>query len=590
MMSSSPASRKASKVHPHAAISSASELRQHHQTFYRYTARPLGEILLDMEVITPAQLSDALAEQKITHKRLGETLQQMGVASKEQVLRALSERFGVPFINLRQFDVDPNSLASVPVAFARKHQVMPVLLDGDRLLVALPDPTDTELINMLRFMTGKVLEFCIAPADDIAFAIASYYGGQEMQTALDGMAEFVREEPFHLDVNTEEQQLGTERPVVQLVQSMIADALVRQASDVHIRPRDQVVDLYFRVDGVLLKIRSFDKKLLPAVVSRIKILGNMDISEHRLPQDGRTRIHYMDKTVDLRLSVIPSIHGESVVIRLLDTQFALKNLEQLGFEEQDAFKLRHLLTRSSGIFLVTGPTGSGKSTTLYTALDHVKSTNVNIITVEDPVEYHLDGITQIQVNQTTGYSFARALRHILRHDPDVIMVGEIRDQETAKMAVESALTGHLVLSTLHTNDAATSVTRLIEIGVEPYLVNSALIGVLAQRLVRRNCPQCKIEEVVDPEVRRVLGVAADEVFQRGKGCDHCHGTGVKGRLAVYEMLEVTSGLRKLIGQDVAAEVIEQQAEKDGMTPLTQNALKLARSGEIPLAEVYRVRL
>lgn len=574
-------------VHP--AITSADELRHHHQTFYRYTARPLGEILLEMDAITAAQLSDALAEQKISHKRLGEILQDMGATSRDQVLRALSERFGVPFINLRLFDIDPKALACVPPPFARKHLVVPVLLDNDRLLVAMSDPTDTELINMLRFLTGKVLEFCIAPTDDIAYAISAYYGGQEVQTALDDMAVFVRDEPFHLDANAEE-QIGNERPVVQLVQSVIADAMVRQASDIHIRPKESVVDLFFRVDGALQKIRSFNKKLLPAVVSRIKIIGNMDISEHRLPQDGRSRIRYLDKAVDLRLSIIPTIHGESVVIRLLDTQFALKNLEQLGFEEHDATKLRHLLTRTSGILLVTGPTGSGKSTTLYTALDHVKKSNVNIITVEDPVEYHLEGITQIQVNASTGYSFARALRHILRHDPDVIMVGEIRDQETAKMAVESALTGHLVLSTLHTNDAATSVTRLIEIGVEPYLVNSALIGVLAQRLVRKNCLHCKEPEPLDRDVRRILGVGDDEVFQRGKGCDHCHGTGVKGRLAVYELLEVTPGLRKLIGQNVAADVIEKQAVSEGMTPLTQNALKVAREGRIPLSEVYRVRL
>lgn len=582
-----PLQSAANPAHP--AITTADELRHHHQTYYRYTARPLGEILLEMDAITPTQLSDALAEQKISHKRLGEILQDMGVVGREQVLRALAERFGVPFINLRMFDVDPKAVACVPAQFARKHLVVPVLLDGDRLLVAMTDPTDTELVNMLRFLTGKVLEFCIAPTDDIAYAISAYYGGQEVQTALDDMAVFVREEPFHLDANSEE-QLGNERPVVQLVQSVISDAMVRQASDIHIRPKENSVDLFFRVDGVLQKIRSFNKKLLPAVVSRIKIIGNMDISEHRLPQDGRSRIRYLDKSVDLRLSIIPTIHGESVVIRLLDTQFALKNLEQLGFEENDATKLRHLLTRSSGILLVTGPTGSGKSTTLYTALDHVKKSNVNIITVEDPVEYHLDGIAQIQVNHGTGYSFSRALRHILRHDPDVIMVGEIRDQETAKMAVESALTGHLVLSTLHTNDAATSVTRLIEIGVEPYLVNSALIGVLAQRLVRKNCPHCKTAEPVDSDVRRVLGVSDDEVFYRGTGCDHCHHTGVKGRLAVYELLEVTPTLRKLIGQDVAADIIQKQAISEGMTPLTENALKVAREGKIPLSEVYRVRL
>ncbi|WP_158643319.1 GspE/PulE family protein [Ketobacter alkanivorans] len=570
-------------------ISNSEELRKHQQSFYKFTSRPLGEILQELGLLSADQLTRALREQSVSHKRLGEILVDQGVLNRDAVLRGLCERFGVPYVNLRQFDVDPKAVAVVPGHFARKHMVMPVLLDSDRLLVAVTDPSDTELINMLRFITGKVLEFCIASSEDIAYAISSYYGGQEMQSALDDLAVFSSDEPFHLDADSEE-VLGTERPVVQLVQSVISDAMARRASDIHIRPRESVVELYFRVDGVMQHIRSFNKKLLPAVVSRIKIVGNMDISEHRLPQDGRSRIHYLDKTVDLRLSIIPMIHGESVVIRLLDTQFALKSLEGLGFDGRDAEELRHLLTRNNGIFLVTGPTGSGKSTTLYTALDHIRSTNVNVITVEDPVEYHVDGISQIQVNHDTGYSFARALRHILRHDPDVIMVGEIRDEETAKMAVESALTGHLVLSTLHTNDAATTVTRLTEIGVEPYLVNSSLIGVLAQRLVRCNCVHCLAEEAIDPSVRKLLGVAEDEVFYKGRGCDLCHNTGVSGRMAVYELLVMTPLLRGLLSQQVSADAIAEQAVRDGMTPLTQSALKVARSRKIPLSEVYRVRL
>jgi len=570
-------------------ITNSDELRRHQQDFYTFTSRPLGEILLEMGLVNAEQISVALDEQKGSHKRLGEILVGRGLLTRDQVLRGLCQRFGVPYVNLRTFDIDPRAVGLVPGHFARKHLVMPLLLDQDRLLVALPDPSDAELINMLRFMTGKLMEFCIASSDDIAYAISTYYGGQEMQSALDDLAVFSADEPFHVDADSEE-QLGNERPVVQLVQSMIADAMVRRASDIHIRPREAVAELYFRVDGVMQHIRSFSKQLLPAVISRIKIVGNMDISEHRLPQDGRSRIHYLDKNVDLRISVIPSIHGESVVIRLLDTEFALKSLEALGFEGRDAEELRHLLARNNGIFLVTGPTGSGKSTTLYTALDHIRSTNANVITVEDPVEYRIDGITQIQVNQQTGYSFARALRHILRHDPDVIMVGEIRDEETAKMAVESALTGHLVLSTLHTNDAASTVTRLIEIGIAPYLVNSALIGVLAQRLVRCNCQHCAVEEQVDPAIRKVLGVSGDEIFYKSEGCDLCHGTGVSGRMAVYELLVMTPPLRHLLAQRVPSDSIAEQAVQDGMTPLTQSALKLARSGRIPLSEVYRVRL
>ena len=316
----------------------------------------------------------------------------------------------------------------------------------------------------------------------------------------------------------------------------------------------------------------------------------MDISEHRLPQDGRSRVRYMGKEIDLRLSVIPSIYGESVVIRLLDTEFALNNLEELGFRDQDATTLRHLLSQTNGVFLVTGPTGSGKSTTLYTALDHIKKTKVNIITVEDPVEYHMDKITQIQINEHTGYTFAKALRHILRHDPDVIMVGEIRDQETAKMAIESALTGHLVLSTLHTNSAASTVTRLLEIGVEPYLVTSTLLGVLAQRLVRRNCPHCLEEESIDASVRELLGASENGIFYQGKGCDRCHQTGIHGRRAVYELLSVSQDMKALLKPGVSNLLLQQQAIKDGMTPLTEQALMLAKEKIISLSEVYRVRL
>ena len=316
----------------------------------------------------------------------------------------------------------------------------------------------------------------------------------------------------------------------------------------------------------------------------------MDISEHRLPQDGRSRVGYMGKEIDLRLSVIPSIYGESVVIRLLDTEFALNSLEELGFSDQDAVALRHLLSQTNGLFLVTGPTGSGKSTTLYTALNHIKKTNVNIITVEDPVEYHMDRVTQIQTNEHTGYTFAKALRHILRHDPDVIMVGEIRDQETAKMAIESALTGHLVLSTLHTNSAASTVTRLLEIGVEPYLVTSTLLGVLAQRLVRCNCPHCLEQEPVDSSIRELLGASDDDAFYKGKGCVRCHNTGVHGRRAVYELLSVTQEIRTLTKPGVSSLLLQQQAIKGGMTPLTEQALTLAKQKIISLSEVYRVRL
>lgn len=571
-------------------VENSEQLKEHSHRHYKYVPKHIGELLVEAKVITQLQLQEALIEQSnVEGQRIGDVLQRQGLVTREEIDLALCQRFGVPFIKLHGFDVDPKAVKAVPASLARKHMVMPVVMDGDKLIVAVSDPTDTDLINMLRFVTGKVLEIGVALPDDIAYCISTHYGGDEATSALEHLEVPSVADSSQLDVN-EAEVLGNERPVVQLVQNLVMDAMARRASDIHIRPREKSADVYLRVDGVLEKIQAFNKSILPAIVSRIKILGNLDISERRMPQDGRSRIRYLGKVVDLRLSIIPTIHGESVVIRLLDTEFAMHSLEDLGFTGQDANKLKHLLTRNNGIFLVTGPTGSGKSTTLYTALDQIRKSNVNIITVEDPVEYRVDGITQIQVNHQTGYTFAKALRHILRHDPDVIMVGEIRDQETAKMAVESALTGHLVLSTLHTNNAATTVTRLLEIGVAPYLVSSSLLGVLAQRLVRVNCTYCLAQEEIEMTVRHALGVTMDEPFYHGKGCERCSGTGVHGRRAVYELLSMTPELRELLEPGVSAATVAEQALADGMTSLTDQAIEMARKKIISLAEVYRVRL
>lgn len=577
-------------MQPLPIISNSKQLKAHNNNHYQYECKHIGELLVEANVITSLQLKEALIQQHtVSDKRLGEILLQSGLVNQEQVDIALCQHFGVAFVNLRQFDIDPEAVSCLPAAFARKHTVMPLLLEGDTLMVAITDPTNTDLVNMMRFVTEKVLEISVALPEDIAYAISTHFGNEEAQTALELLETPTNIEPYHVDASIDE-SLGEERPIVQLVQNLLMDATVRRASDIHVQPREKLLDILFRIDGVLQHIQSFNKNLLPALVSRIKIIGNMDISEHRLPQDGRSRVRYLGKEIDLRLSVIPSIYGESVVIRLLDTEFALGNLEELGFHDQDATILRHLLSQTNGVFLVTGPTGSGKSTTLYTALDHIKKTKVNIITVEDPVEYHMDKITQIQTNEHTGYTFAKALRHILRHDPDVIMVGEIRDQETAKMAIESALTGHLVLSTLHTNSAASTITRLLEIGVEPYLVNSTLLGVLAQRLVRCNCLQCLEEEPVAPSIRELLDVSDDDIFYKGKGCDQCHNTGINGRRAVYELLSVTQEIRALIKPGVSSSLLQKKATESGMTPLTEQALILAKQKIISLSEVYRVRL
>lgn len=508
------------------------------------------------------------------------------ITQEEVSQRRLSDRLGLPFVRLHDYDFDENVLCLVPAEFARKNDVIPLRENKTHLLVAMSKPMDQQLLQALGFITSRSIDAIVATRTDIQHAVHKYYSAQDDELALES-----------LNVSDDNQQgvqelerLGSEKPIVRLVNNIIVEGIDRKASDIHIKPREKNVELIYRVDGTLMNVRFFSKTLLAAVVSRIKILGGMNIAEHRIPQDGRCCVGHNSSLVDMRISIMPTVEGESVVIRLLNSQVGLKSVSELGFNERDQDIFVDLLHKNNGIFLVTGPTGSGKSTTLYAALAEVQKQNVNIITVEDPVEYHMDGIQQIQINQVTGYTFARALRNILRHDPDVILVGEIRDHETGKIAVESALTGHLVLSTLHTNDAAGAISRLLEMGVEPYLLTGCLLGVLAQRLVKKNCPHCLEIEPLDKLVRESLNIDESELFYHGKGCQHCNHTGVAGRIAVYELLRVNDEIREIIKPGISAMRVHQQALATGMVPLTENALNRARSKEISLAEVYRVRL
>jgi len=546
----------------------------------------LGQLLIARGQISAQQLNSALEQQRRQSGtvRLGQVLLGMGAITPEQLRQAIAEQLRVPEVQLDGFDIEEDLLRLLPETLAREHKVIPLMTHADRMIVACPDPTRHELLHTLSFITGRAVEAVLADPRSIEQAINMHYGAATAEV----LPEYDQAEP---DLSLQEiKNLAENKPTVRFVDNLLEDAISRRASDIHIRPGEREATIQFRIDGMLMDIRQIKRSTLPAIVSRIKIIGGMNIAERRLPQDGRYMVRISGRSIDLRLSIMPTIHGESVVMRILDTSQSMKSLEQLGFTETDARRFRNLISLNQGIVLVTGPTGSGKSTTLYAAINDIRKTGVNIITVEDPVEYQISGIRQIQVRSGIGYTFARALRHILRHDPDVIMVGEIRDQETALMATESALTGHLVLSTLHTNSAAATVTRLLEIGIAPYLVNASLIGVLAQRLARRNCTHCLIEETVSEDVYRALGLRGDEVFRVGAGCDHCHGRGFAGRIAVYELLEVSSELRKLIRPDASAQEIEQQAQLDGMRPLTEGALELARQGVISLAEVYRVRL
>ena len=508
-------------------------------------------------------------------------------SEQEKTQQTLAGRLGLPFVLLRDHQFDETVLAQLPAEFARKHNVIPISFSSGRLLVAMADPMASDLYQSLCFICDLTIDIAVATLDDVRWAVRQFYGQLDDEIALESISS---NEDTNGEGTQELERLSAEQPIVRLVKNIIRDAIERKASDVHIRPRLKNVELVYRLDGVLTTIRYFNKSLLPAVVSRIKIIGGMDIAERRMPQDGRSCVRTTDNSVDLRISVMPTVEGESVVIRLLNAQAGLKTISELGFSHHDEEIFLDLLNKNNGIFLVTGPTGSGKSTTLYSALGEVQKQNVNIITVEDPVEYHLDGIQQIQINHTTGYTFARALRNILRHDPDVILVGEIRDQETGKIAIESALTGHLVFSTLHTNDAAGAISRLIEMEIEPYLINSCLLGVLAQRLVRKNCQHCLEIEPVNRLARRSLNISLDEVFYHGAGCDKCNQTGISGRRAVYELLRVTDELKDIIRPEVATADIRQYALKAGMVPLTENALSRARAKDISLAEVYRIRL
>jgi type IV pilus assembly protein PilB len=501
-----------------------------------------------------------------------------------------AQRFGLPLVDLSCVAPEPGIAALMRPDVARRFRAIPLLSNPTSIAVAVENPADPELLPTFNFLTELRVALLIAEPTQIRNAIAASYDRAEdaavaRQLGLDPNASGSSETAVK-----EAQRLASEQPVVRIVHDLIADAAQRRASDIHLRPAADGLDLLYRIDNELLPVRRFLRALAPALVSRIKVLGAMNVAEHRVPQDGRASFGAAGgHAIDLRISILPTIHGESVVIRLLDTLEGLRDIDKLGFNARDEQRFRDMMARSHGMILVTGPTGSGKSTTLYAALLEARRERVNIVTVEDPVEYHIADVQQMQVNRLAGFTFASALRNILRHDPDVIMVGEIRDHETAQIAIESALTGHLLLSTLHTNTAATTVTRLLDLGVESFLLRSTLLGVLAQRLARRNCPRCLEPEPVDLHVRELLGVGADEVFHRGGGCSHCEGLGVHGRIAVFELMPISPALRRLIVPNCSADDIHDTAVAEGMTSLTANAIALARAGTISLNEAFRLR-
>ncbi len=567
------------------------DLRALIQVHKRMSDMRLGEVLLEEKLISGEQLQTALTAQKEFRtgaRHLGQILVKSGLVTPDQLNIALAKKLAIPYVRIENFDVDSQLLGLIPSEIALQHKVLPLASINSTLVVAMVNPLDQTALDALRFNAKMNIESVMASAEELDTALSKYYSRYEEFEALEDLEmdaiDEPAEEPGEAIHNIEQE--AKKKPIVRLLNAILVQAVNNGASDINIRPEKDRVNVFYRIDGRMQFVRTLHKSLLPALVSRVKITGRMNIAERRLPQDGHARMTRQGKQVDLRISIMPTVNGESVVIRVLDKEGGFKPLDELGLREQDLELVKQLISRPNGIFLVTGPTGSGKSTTLYAILNEVKHGNPHILTVEDPVEYDMEGVEQIQIAPAIGYTFAKALRNFLRHDPDVIMVGEIRDEETARIANKAALTGHLVFSTLHTNDASSTITRFLDMGVEPYLLSTTLLGVMAQRLIRVNCPHCLDEEVVEPIVRRTLNIHDDEKFYRGGGCFKCHYSGYQGRVSVTELLAVTPEIAECIVKGRPSLDIAKVAVEQGMRSLQENALEVARTGSTSLEEVY----
>jgi type IV pilus assembly protein PilB len=500
-----------------------------------------------------------------------------------------ARKWDLPILRALDFEPHAEAVTQISGETARRLRAIPLAICNRTIAVALEDAGSSKIIEELSFLCSHRVVPIVATAKAIREGIAEHYDRTE-DVAIASELGLDPQAGHDVAAGHDVERLAHQQPVVRLVADLISTAVQRRASDIHLRSGALGAEILYRIDGELLPVRRLMHALQLAVVSRIKVLANMNLAEHRRPQDGRATFALDDgRLVDLRVSMLPAAHGESVVLRLLDPNENLCDLDQLGLSPGDRLQLDDVMARSHGMFLTTGPTGSGKSTTLYAMLMELRKRRINILTIEDPIEYDIDNVEQMQVNRAVDFTFASAMRNFLRHDPNVIMVGEIRDRETAGIAVESALTGHLLLSTLHTNSAATTVTRLLDLGIESYLLRSSLLAVMAQRLVRLTCDHCREPEVVPAHVRETLGVGAAELFYHGRGCSLCGGLGVYKRQAVYELLVVTPAIRRLIVDEAQAELLEQTAIEEGMIPITQAAIALAREGRISLAEARRVR-
>jgi type IV pilus assembly protein PilB len=546
----------------------------------------LGGLLRERDLITQDQLDAAIARQEKSGRRLGRELVELGFVTPEIVLEVLSQQLGIPTVRVNGYTVNPEAIRALPEKVARLHTAFPLQKVGTTLVVALASPKDLTALDDLRFASGCQIQTVLALEDEIEAALDQYYRDEWVPAP-------VEEEPGAVVIDSPAEHMLTrdeaaERSAVALLERVIARAAADGASDIHCEPRLDDFRIRFRVDGTFRDVAFLASTMAPALVARIKVLSGMDIAEHRLPQDGRFSATVGERRLDLRTSSYPTVHGEKAVLRLLDSARLRLQLDRVGLTGSVLTSMRELIHHPEGIVLITGPTGSGKTSTLYASLAELAETGKNIITIEDPVEYALPGVNQGQTNDKAGFTFAKGLRAVLRQDPDVIMVGEIRDLPTLETAIEASLTGHLVLSTLHTNSAVATVARLVEMGLEPYLLASSLLGVVAQRLVRRICDACRTEVTTPPALRSMFRDGEPKSFFRGRGCKECRGTGFRGRVGIFELLRMSDPLRELVLERAPDLRLHDAARREGMTSLREECLALVARGETTLEEVLRV--
>lgn len=562
----------------------------------RYNKIRLGDCLVQKGMITEEQLEQALAKQKETGSKIGETIVDLGFVSEMDIIDVLADQMGIEYVDVRKIKVDEDAARLLKEDFLRKNVLLPIGYDElvpNVLRVAMSDPMDIIAIDDISIITNLQVEPVLSTKAQINMAIDKIFGATQAMQAAEQYRKEREKDKEKAALNMDEASADSEvenSPIVQLVRSILEQGVRRRASDIHIEALEFQVRVRFRIDGALVQIMTYDIDFLPAIVARIKIIGGMDISEKRKPQDGRIAMTVDRRDYDVRVSILPTINGEKVVMRLTSKENLTRDKKNLGFSPEELEKFDRILKNPHGIILVTGPTGSGKSTTLYTALSELNTEDVNIITVEDPVEANMEGINQVHVNEKAGLTFASALRSILRQDPDIIMIGEIRDGETAGIAVKAAITGHLVVSTLHTNGTASTVTRLVDMGMESYLIGDALVGVIAQRLVRRLCPECKKLVYASEEEKKLLGIdtIGDVPIYEPVGCEACGDTGYHGRIGVYEIMPVTNELRIKIAAGARADEIKAQAVSEGMNTLAVSAAKLCIQGVTSFREALKI--